>query len=283
MRSMTGFGRGVAEHAGAVATVELRAVNHRHLDLKLRGALPPAIEELVSARIRGALERGSISVSVHLRGGAGQTRIDRAAAARAHAQLAELAAELGLEPPGLGLVLGQPGVIVPADEPDDAGALGAVDAALGRALGQLDQMRVAEGRALASELGARLDELGTLRGRVEELAAAIPSQLQRRLAERIAKLGVDVDPGRLAQEIAMLAERADVTEELVRLASHLDQARALVGGAGAVGRRLDFLVQELGRELNTIGSKSAAAEITTAIVTAKAALEKLREQIQNVE
>jgi len=184
---MTGFGRGVAEHAGAVATVELRAVNHRHLDLKLRGALAPAIEEAVSARIRGALERGSISVSVHVRGGAGQTRIDRAAAARAHAQLAELAAELGLEPPGLGLVLGQPGVLVPADEPDDAGAaLAAAVAALDLALGQLDAMRVAEGRALASELGARLDELAALRARIAELAASVPSQLQRRLAERVA-------------------------------------------------------------------------------------------------
>ena len=281
---MTGFGRGVAEHAGAVATVELRAVNHRHLDLKLRGPLSPALEDAVSARIRGALERGSISVSVHVRGATSQTRIDHAAASRAHAQLAELAAELGLEPPSLGLVLGQPGVVVPADERDDAGAaLGAVDAALGSALGQLDQMRVAEGQALALELSARLDELTALRGRIADLAATVPSQLQRRLAERVAKLGVDVDPGRLAQEIAMLAERADVTEELVRLASHLDQARTLVAGQGAVGRRLDFLVQELGREINTIGSKSAAAEITTAIVDAKAMLEKIREQIQNVE
>ncbi len=278
---MTGFGRGVAEHGGAVTTVELRAVNHRHLDLKLRGTLSAALEDAITTKVRGALERGSISISVHVTGAATQPRIDRDAARRAHAQLAEVAAELGLEPPSLGLVLGQPGVVVPPDrdETDPAPVL----AALGAALQQLDQMRALEGAALATELTARFDELTALRARIAELAAAVPSQVQRRLAERIAKLGVDVDPARLAQEVAMLADRADITEEIVRLASHLDQARALVAGTSAAGRRLDFLVQELGREINTIGSKSAAAEITSAVVEAKATLEKVREQIQNVE
>jgi uncharacterized protein (TIGR00255 family) len=123
----------------------------------------------------------------------------------------------------------------------------------------------------------------------------VPERVQRRLQQRLDRLlhdevadkGSDaagwLDPTRLAQEVALLAERADVTEELVRLASHLEQARALVTGAGASGRRLDFLVQEIGRELNTIGSKSAATEISSAIVEAKAVLEKVREQVQNVE
>ncbi len=277
---MTGFGRGVAEHGGVRATVDLRAVNHRYLDLKLRGTLSPALEEAITTKLRGALERGSIAISVHVTGAGTHTRIDREAARRIHAQLAELAAELGTEPPGLGLVLGQPGVVVPAEErADDVPVLAALDAALA----QLDQMRALEGVALARELGVRLDELAALHAHIARLAGAVPSQLQRRLTERIAKLGVDVDPARLAQEVAMLAERADVTEELVRLASHLEQARALVAGSAAAGRRLDFLIQELGREINTIGSKSAAAEVTAAIVEGKAALEKLREQVQNVE
>jgi uncharacterized protein (TIGR00255 family) len=167
--------------------------------------------------------------------------------------------------------------------------------ALDGALAQLATMRDGEGKALAKDLLARIDELGTLRGTLEKLAADVPERVQRRLQQRLDRLlhdevadkGSDaagwLDPARLAQEIALLAERADVTEELVRLASHLEQARALVTGAGASGRRLDFLVQEIGRELNTIGSKSAATEISSAIVEAKAVLEKVREQVQNVE
>ncbi|HEX8111722.1 MAG TPA: DUF1732 domain-containing protein, partial [Kofleriaceae bacterium] len=124
---------------------------------------------------------------------------------------------------------------------------------------------------------------------IEALAAGVPQQIARRLTERVRRLvddagaGGALDPGRLAQETAVLAERADITEELVRLTSHLDQARALLGAPGAVGRRLEFLVQEIGRELNTIGAKATAAEIRSAIVDAKAALEKIREQVQNVE
>jgi len=117
------------------------------------------------------------------------------------------------------------------------------------------------------------------------LAASVPHHLARRLAERIKRITEEVgaDPARIAQEVAVLADRADVTEELVRLASHLDQVRALLGAPGAIGRRFDFLVQEIGRELNTIGAKAATAEISTAIVAGKTSLEKVREQVQNVE
>ncbi|MBA3818860.1 MAG: DUF1732 domain-containing protein, partial [Deltaproteobacteria bacterium] len=120
-------------------------------------------------------------------------------------------------------------------------------------------------------------------------AAAVPQLLSKRLQERIRRLldtqdpATTLEPARLAQEVALLADRADITEELVRLASHLDQARALLASTGAAGRRLDFLVQEIGRELNTIGSKSTVAEISAAVVEGKAVLEKLREQVQNLE
>jgi uncharacterized protein (TIGR00255 family) len=291
---MTGFGRGVAEQGRTRATVDVRAVNHRFLDLKLRGALAPALEDAIGTRVRAVIERGAVTVSVHLvrQASATATRIDEAAARAAHQQLTELSRSLGVPGPDLALVLAQPGVVVTGeDEPRDEGDAPAVLAALDAALVQLGQMRDGEGQALARELIVRLDELGALRAMLEKMAADIPERVQKRLTQRLERLLADdaeparesLDPVRLAQEVALLAERADVTEELVRLASHLDQARALVTGAGASGRRLDFLVQEIGRELNTIGSKSAATEISSAIVEAKAVLEKVREQVQNVE
>ena len=298
MRSMTGYGRGAVERGELRATVDVRSVNHRFLDLKLRGGpLPAAVEDAIAARVRAAIDRGSVVVAVHLRGGApGGMRIDGDAAVRAHRALAELAARLAIPGPDLALVLAQPGVVTAADAPGDApgdgddGAAAAVAlAALDAALVQLDAMRAAEGAALAAELGLRLDELVATRARIAVLAAGVPQQLARRLTERMKRLCEDagaaaaLDDGRIAQEIALLAERADITEELVRLASHLDQARGLLAASGAVGRRLEFLVQEIGRELNTIGAKATAVEITTAIVDAKAALEKIREQVQNVE
>jgi uncharacterized protein (TIGR00255 family) len=287
MRSMTGYGRGVGERGDVRATVDVRAVNHRFLDLKLRGAgLSAALEDAIAARVRHALERGSVAVSVNFaRGGAaGELQLDADAAERAHRTLSGLAARLGLPGPDLALVIAQPGVITGEDRLDDDTAPAVLDA-LDAALLQLDAMRVNEGAALAAELRMRLDELVATRAQIAALAAAVPGQLARRLVDRLKRLLDDVaaDPARIAQEIALLADRADVTEELVRLASHLDQAHALIGGAGAIGRRLDFLVQEIGRELNTIGAKSTTAEIGTAIVGAKAALEKVREQVQNVE
>jgi uncharacterized protein (TIGR00255 family) len=287
---MTGYGRGAVERGEVHATVDVRSVNHRFVDLKLRGApLPAAVEDAIAARVRAAVERGAVTVAVHLRGGApGGPRIDGDAAVRAHRMLADLAARLAIPGPDLALVLVQPGVVT-ADEALDAGGATAALDALDAALVQLDAMRAAEGAALAGEIARRLDELVALRARIAGLAAGAPQQLAHRLTERVRRLVEDavpggaLDPGRLAQEVALLAERADVTEELVRLTSHLDQAGALLGATGAVGRRLEFLVQEIGRELNTIGAKASAAEISTAIVDAKAALEKIREQVQNVE
>jgi uncharacterized protein (TIGR00255 family) len=283
---MTGFGRGVATHGGTRATVDARSVNHRFLDLKLRGGGSPAIEDLVSTRTRAAIERGAVTISIHLaRESSAAQRIDRDAAKLAHDELAAVAAHLGLPGPNLALVLAQPGVVSAEDRDDDT-ALLAVGPAVDAALAQLGEMRVKEGQALAVELTNRLAELDRLRAQIAGLAAGVPATIAKRIDERIKRLVEDptaLDPARLAQEVAMLADRADITEELVRLSSHLDQARTLIAGKDAVGRRLDFLVQEIGRELNTIGSKSTLAEITSAVVESKAQLEKLREQVQNVE
>ena len=290
MRSMTGFGRGIAEQGGTRATVDIRSVNHRFLDLKLRGNLPPATEEAIATRVRAALERGAVSVSVHVaRAAAGAARVDLAAARVAHEALREVAKQLGLMGPDLKLVLAQPGVMVtePSAQDSDAADAGhaAIVAATELALAQLQTMREAEGEALARDLTVRLGELAATRTALADLAGKIAGELQAKLQGRVQRLlgDVQLDPGRLAQEIALLADRADVSEELVRLASHLDQARGLIVDPKAAGRRLDFLVQEIGRELNTVGSKAATADLTSAVVGGKAALEKLREQVQNVE
>ena len=298
---MTGYGRGVAEHAGVRATIDIRAVNHRFLDIKLRGNnVSPAIEEAITTKLRGALERGAIAVSVNVHHDTrlAGARIDHDAATRAGEMLVQLATTLGLAKPDLALVLAQPGVIVDGtvETGDDPTA---VITAIDSALAQLDAMRTTEGKALQVELSSRLDELTALRATIAGLAANVPHLLSKRLHERVKRLfegpmagspapmagsqANSVDPARLAQEIALLADRADVTEELVRLGSHIDQARTLIASPTAAGRRLDFLVQEIGRELNTIGSKSTLAEISTTVVDAKAVLEKVREQVQNVE
>ena len=308
MRSMTGFGRGTAEHGRSRATVDIRAVNHRYLDLKLRGPLSPPLEDAIGSRVRAVVERGSVSVTVHVTTNEPSgVRIDQGVAKAAHAQLAELARALNLPGPDLALVLAQPGVITTVEE-ESTDSDAAVIAALDAALTQLVGMRDHEGRALSRELLLRLAELAALRKTIEKIAADVPERMRKRLDERLRRLIADeaadkssdaagpewsgagfarpagqLDPQRLAQEVALLADRADVTEELVRLSSHLEQARTLVTGTAAAGRRLEFLVQEIGRELNTIGSKSSVTEISTAIVEAKAVLEKVREQVQNVE
>ncbi|HVK78917.1 MAG TPA: YicC/YloC family endoribonuclease [Kofleriaceae bacterium] len=285
---MTGHGRGVAEQGSTRATIELRSVNHRFLDVKLRGAVPPAIEDLVAARVRERLHRGAVTVTVRVErtGSAGAVRVDRALAVELHASLSALAAELGLPPPSLRDIVAQPGVIV-VDDPgtDDGEAAAAASRAVTAALDRLIAMRTTEGQALARELGERARAVAAIVEAIGREAALAPAAIRDRLHDRLARL---LEPGlldgpRLAQEIALLAERADVTEELVRAQSHLAQLEASLRGDGEVGRRLDFLTQELGREINTIGSKSTSAEIARLVVDAKAELEKIREQVQNLE
>jgi uncharacterized protein (TIGR00255 family) len=290
-RSMTGHGRGTSEAPGGArrVTVEIRAVNHRFLDVKLRSSgLDPRAEEAIGAAIRRRAERGAFSVAVRDEGGRAAPRVDLAAARLAHAALDELRGALGYaEPVPLALVLTQPGVLAAPAE-DDGGGAAAIGAAADAAMVELAAMRAREGAALAADLVARIERIGALAEEIAAVAAAQPGELRRKLDERLAKLlGASPPPGideaRLAQEVALLADRADVTEELVRLRAHVAAIRAHAVEDAAVGRRLDFLVQEVGRELNTIGSKSPSIDITRRVVDAKAELEKVREQVQNVE
>jgi uncharacterized protein (TIGR00255 family) len=288
---MTGFGRGTASHASARATVDLRSVNHRFLDVKTRGYATAAVEDVIARALRTAgIERGSVSANVHIvRATTGPT-IDRAAAAATHATLVALARDLQLPPPDLALVLAQPGVVTgPAGAASDLDAdLETITTAATAAAAALVAMRTTEGAALAGDLAGHVAELRDLRARIHALAGQVTAQVQSRISGHVTSLlansRIRIDYDKLANEVAFLAERADISEELVRVGSHLDQTAALIAEPRvAVGRRLDFLVQEIGREVNTIGNKSASTEISTLVVDAKATLERMREQVQNVE
>ena len=279
---MTGHGRGSAEGDGRSVTVEVRAVNHRFLDVKLRANLDPDTERRASEIIRRRLERGALTVSLREEGPAARAvRVDLGFALNVHAALVELGRKIGHQGPvPLELVAAQPGVIGQG-EPIEGDAL--FLAALDAALAALVDMRRAEGEILARDLQARLDRLEALAGEITQFADVAPSLYSQRLRERLERLAADLPPERVAAEAAALADRIDVTEELVRLRAHVAQARGLIASDGSVGRKLDFLVQEMGREVNTVGSKSQSLDISRRVVEAKAELERVREQVQNVE
>lgn len=285
MESMTGFGRG---SSGAV-TVELRCVNHRFAEVSCRlGRELAPLEDRIRRQVLSSFGRGRIEVRVEADSppaSVSALHIDKALANAYHDALKELAGALGLPwQPDLMALASLPGVVCLREPPPEHDALSPdVDAALGEAIAQAREMRRAEGRALAADLAARADELGGLVAAMAgiETGAAIRSRLAGRLAEVLAPGAVD--PGRLEVEVALLAERAAVDEEIARLGSHLDQFRSAIGETGPVGRKLDFIVQEFHREVNTIGSKAADSRILSAAIEAKGVVEKLREQVQNVE
>ena len=281
---------------GRRATVEIRAVNHRFFDLKLRAPwFDAVVEDLVTQAVRKRVQRGSFTVTLREEGSvtSAAVRVDVHTAQNVARALDELRTTLGMtDPIPLTLVAAQPGVIQVGESGDQSEQRwNGLQPAVEGAIDQLISMREREGAALSRDLLDRLTKLDGFASEVEKLAASAPEEWRRKLTERLGKLaaaahtqpGSGIDEARLYVEVAIMADRLDVTEEIVRLRSHLSQARALLAQDEAVGRRLDFLVQELGREVNTIGSKSQSAEIARRVVEAKAELEKIREQVQNVE
>ena len=294
---MTGYGRGQSEGGGCRVTVEIRSVNHRFLDLKLRGAaLEPAHEEQLRQLLGKTLTRGAVSVSIRVdRSGAqSEMKIDEAAARRVHSQLQQLSDIFGMnrEIP-LSMICNQPGVLVAASadaEADKESAAVLAEQLLAASKGAVEElaaMRLTEGKILGRDLDSRLTNLNELAAQLQEHAKDTPETAQARLHDRLERLlkhsKVEVDAARLAQEVAIVADKLDITEELVRLSAHLEQIRELVAQSEPVGRKLDFLVQELGREFNTITSKSQSAKVAHLVVEAKAEMEKIREQVQNIE
>ncbi len=293
LRSMTGFGAAAGEdERGFALRVEVRSVNHRHLTIKTR--LPEGfavLEHEIEARLRERCERGAFTVhlSAERPGASELARVDPVAAARYREELEALARTLGI-PAAIGLetLLALPGVLSPpADGSSEiAGAGAAALALLEQALEELLAMRATEGRALEADLRkhARATEkiLERVERRMPQVVRAHRSNLERRVRELLGPRST-VEPGELARELALLADRLDVSEETARLRSHLAQLETFLQRGGRIGRQLDFLVQEILREVNTIGAKCADARVAHWIVEAKTHVERLREQVQNVE
>lgn len=288
---MTGFGAARVEAGGETLGVELRSVNGKFCEVKAR--LPRELlsleGELVKA-VKARLSRGVVDAFVRREGASERSvlpRVDLPLAAAYAKALRELKDELGLSgEPSVHDVAAMEGVIALGESTPDAAALSAaLQRALSQALDALEQMRRREGEALARDLSARFDFIEKSAAELKRLAPMQVEAVRERLAARIVELtrGIALDPSRLAQEVALFADKTDVAEELTRLASHLAQARELVKSDAPAGRKLEFLVQEVNREINTIGSKSQHAAIAGLIVEMKAELERVREQVQNVE
>jgi uncharacterized protein (TIGR00255 family) len=287
---MTGFGRGEQVTETKQITIEIKAVNHRYSEVQVK--LPrkyALIEEKLRRHVADALSRGKVDVFVKVEERSGVDKgmsIDRDLAVKYYEKIHELAVELAL-PMDLGVngVLQLPGVLVLADTEEVSDQVWAdFQPALDTALGQMIAMREFEGQKLAVDFQERLAYLETLRLSLIDLAPKVVEAYGERLRQRIQELQAEelVDQNRLAVEIALFADRASVNEELVRLDSHIHQFQSLIKTQG-IGRKLDFLCQEMNREVNTIGSKGNDLEITRIVVELKSELEKLREQVQNVE
>lgn len=291
IRSMTGFGKKMAVWHEASLSVEMRSVNHRFLEVAVR--VPRFMTELEDA-IRKAVQqrcrRGRIDVTVSIHGGrtGGKTvQLDRNLAKQYHQALRDLKKTLRLGGAiDVGLLAGFRDLFSLSDEPVNASELpGRIVDLAGDALDELERMRRHEGQALAKDFTHHVHRLRECRQQVADKAPRLAEDSYKRMQSRIEKLMVtDIpDQPRLLQELAVLADRCDISEELVRLESHMIQFEHTLKREDAVGKTLEFLLQEMGREVNTIGSKANDAAVAQLVVAMKAEVEKMREQVQNVE
>lgn len=299
LRSMTGFGVAEVAGPGYKLTAELRSVNHRFLDIALR--LPRALlafEDEIKSRLRDRIDRGRLSLTFTFEAeesieniqlneslvGA-YTRAGRELASRLGLQHG-LEAESAAAGPLIAAILSQPEVLTRTVKNLDENVMRkSIFECIDAVVAQAEEMKVREGRTLGEDLAQRLEKItGSLR-HVEELGPRVPIDAKANLEARLRKLldSGDVDPQRLAQEAAILADRSDITEECVRLVSHLAQFRETMSSGQQGARRLGFLLQEMHREVNTIGSKTGQLEITHEVLCMKEEIEKLREQVQNLE
>lgn len=293
IRSMTGYGRAEALLAGRKWVVEMKSVNHRYLEIALRlpGMLLPLETEL-KKRIGERFLRGRIEAIVRIHGdgtvdeGDGMV-LNLPAARRYHDLLGQLKRELGLpDEVSLAMMTGLRDLFVPAEAVQNTADLWeGLSRILDEAMDTLIAMREKEGESLTRDLMARLSAVGVILGTIAGRAPQVVGEYQRRLGDRIRELtgGMTIDETRVIQEVAIMAEKSDITEEIVRFRSHIGQFTDLLRTGEAAGRKIDFLIQEMGREVNTIGSKSGDTEISRNVIEIKSELAKLREQVQNIE
>lgn len=291
LKSMTGYGRSESENKGRTWTVEVKSVNNRFLDAKVK--LPrnyAALEDEMRKKIGSYHQRGRVDMQLSVSGDFSdlvKTDVDIKLAKTYRQSLVRLAEELDMEADvDLRMLIELPDVLIREQQVEDLESVRPllVDI-VERALVQCSEMRSLEGETLAKDLSGRLQLFSDL---LESIAQDIPrltDEREKNLRERLDKLlgTVDLDPARLAQEVAVIVDKADVTEEMVRLRSHIGQFADLLEATEPVGRKLDFLIQEFLREVNTIGSKISDAETAHKTVALKSELEKMREQVQNIE
>jgi uncharacterized protein (TIGR00255 family) len=292
-RSMTGFGRGSASSEGLSITVEVKTVNHKHLNIYVNGSKSyPELESALRSLLTQAFDRGSVQAAINVeRGGALRPylEVDTELVRGYREALERLEAELGDAPgPKLPIVAALPGVLNLREPSLDPALLERLLAtATQQAVAAANELRAREGKTLSDELRSRVQTFRGLVRQVEPLGKGAAAQQRVRLIERVRELlcGTQVQPSeeRLELEIALLADRCDVSEEVERIGSHLEQLEWLLGLEEPVGRRLDFLCQELARECNTIGSKSQDAALARLVIEMRAENERLREQVQNLE
>jgi uncharacterized protein (TIGR00255 family) len=291
MKSMTGYGRGQSVHDGAKFTVELNSVNRKQSDVVVN--LPRELAEL-EPRVRDAINaeitRGRLNVVIAFHAGAATPQdlaLDRALAKTYLKAMTDLQKELGVGGEiTIETILRAPGVLrTPEEQASPDTAWPHVEAALRGALGELMKMRVAEGKNLAKDLEKRISFVRDAVKRVHEIVPGVVKRYRQTLQERIHRAGLDlpIDDERLVKEVVVFADKSDITEELTRLESHFEQFAAHLKKEEAVGRTLEFMCQEIAREFNTMGSKANDIEISQLVVACKAEMEKVREQIQNIE
>ena len=292
MKSMTGYGKGMVAGEDFSVSVDLKTVNNRFLDIHLRvGTELSSLEPIIKKRITSRLSRGRVDVTVSMeRASQVAYEVNRPLIAGYVSALKQLQQEFDIGGElDINVIARIPGAIQPARNSIDDRMTVALEQALDQALGELEKMREQEGEALKQELRARVNKIESLVPVIESAAAGLADAYRLRLQKRIGELLnrggqlVEVDPVRLAQEVAYLADRSDVSEEMVRLRSHLSQFQEALDAPGEAGKMLDFLLQELNREANTTLSKSTDLVIKEAGLAIKAEVEKLREQVQNVE
>lgn len=292
IRSMTAFAK--AERAGDrfSVSVEMRTYNNKYLDIALK--LPhgyDVLEERIRTIVQKSVARGRVEVKIRVQQDVGATSAYAVNEPQAQAYagaLAQLKDLLGLEGDiTLDNLAACNGLIVPVEAEVDIEEIWIdIETALTEALESLVGMRTREGAFIERDFGERLDNIETMLTAIANAAADLPPLYQQRLKDRIAVLTkglVEIDEGRIAQEAAFLADRSDISEEIVRARSHFEQFRSIMAAPEPGGRKLNFLLQELNREVNTMGSKAGHADIAHTIVTVKSELEKIREQVQNIE
>lgn len=292
VKSMTAYARAENQSGAYEVAAEIRSYNSKNLDLALHLARPYLpLEERLKALVAAHVHRGRIELRLDiksLRGDDQAFEIDLSRATAYSDALQRLQQALKL--PGgitLEMLVAAGGVVKPAENERDLEAVWEVaEPCLQEALVSLDEMRRREGEALREDFQRRLDTIAQALNRIEEASAGLLPLYQARLLERIQLLTqgkVEIDPGRIAQEAAFQADRSDISEEIVRAASHLEQFRRIMADEEPAGRKLNFLLQEFNREFNTMGSKTARTEIAHTVVDLKCELEKIREQVQNIE